>query len=52
MSRPGTVTACSPPDETIEMLPVDSPVAAASAALLGSASAETVTLDKEIKIHG
>lgn len=38
--------------ETIEMLPADMPVAAAQAALLGSALAETVTLDKEIKVHG
>jgi hypothetical protein len=39
-------------DETIERLPADSPVAAAPAVLLGSALAETVTLDKEIKVHG
>jgi len=52
MSRPRPVDACSHPDETIEVLPVDSPVAAAQAALLGSASAETVILDKEIRVHG
>jgi len=39
-------------DETIDMLPADTPVAAAQAALPGSAFADTVTLDKEIKIHG
>jgi hypothetical protein len=39
-------------DETIEMLPANTPVAAAQAALLGSALAETVTLDKENKVHG
>lgn len=52
MSRRRTATACLRLDETIEMLPVDSPVAAAQAALPGSARAETVTLDKEIKVHG
>jgi len=39
-------------DETIEMLPALTPVAAAQAALPGSAFADTVTLDKEIKVHG
>ncbi len=39
-------------DETIEMLPAVTPVAAAQAALPGSALADTATLDKEIKFHG
>jgi hypothetical protein len=39
-------------DETIEMLPANMPVAAAQAALPGSARAETVALDKENKVHG
>lgn len=38
-------------DERIEMLPAGSPVAAIGAALLGSASAESV-LDKETSVHG
>lgn len=38
-------------DERIEMLPVNSPVAAVGAAMLGFATAETA-LDKEIIVHG
>ncbi|MGF2948761.1 ROK family protein [Microbacterium alcoholitolerans] len=38
-------------DERIEVLPAESPVAAIGAALLGSASADTIALDKE-NVHG
>lgn len=38
-------------DERIEVLPADSPVAAIGAALLGSAPADTIALDKE-NVHG
>lgn len=39
-------------DERIEMLPAGSPVAAIGAALLGSATADALDLEKEITAHG